>query len=106
MLGKSTGFRIGSNDDDAPASKMAQRSVVILDALRPIMGKGHSRQAFSFRRGVHLALNPCIRQVTNEDAVRAALGQRTEMLLQIRRHALQNRGKTARTGGIGRGEGD
>ena len=37
--------------------------------------------------------------------MRAALGQRTEMLLQIRRHALQDRGKTARTGGIGRGEG-
>ena len=79
--------------------------MIVLHVLRPIVGKGHGWQALTLSRGVHLALQTCIGQVTNEDAVRAALGQRTEMLLQIRRHALQNRGKTARTGGKRRLEG-
>ena len=67
------GLRIGGDHNDAPAGEVAQRGVVILNFVHPIVAKGDGGQALAFRRGINLAGNTRIIEVANQHAVAATL---------------------------------
>ena len=99
VVRQESAFGVRSGDGNAPTGQMAQGGVVALDTDLPVMTEGHTGDRLPLGRRVHASGDPGEIEIADENAVRSALFQTGNKVLDVVSHDQQPSGLPA-DGGV------